>query len=302
MRLGLLLSGMASGAGQAAEKGLQTWQQGELTSRLQQERDAMENERLKQTFGHQEQMQKEQQAFQSAQDQLREENANARHQSTLGAGILQTSLTNQRIADEGEKTREHTEKVHGQDVASKEKIAERQAGLEEKKISEAEKYHTGYIEALKGRVNAALARGGKAELDPGVKEQVQYQMKLLEGLQKQVESGTLDPLEGEKGMKKIGEEIYRLTGAAPAPAPAVPQVKSRYLEKLTPRSEPANTPAPAGAISSTAPNLQSFGNPAKPTKEDIAKFYRDYERANRTGNASQVIADWRGRFGKLPYE
>lgn len=215
----LQLAGAVKGAGDRMGKSLDTLQTGMMQEHLMAEREKYEQARLKATFQQQTGILGMQQKFEGDQTERKLQSAEgieSRRQAGEDTRLRETltsqegrqnkqlaseeKLTLAQIAarrDEGDEDRASREKMAGQDVRSRERIAEKNIAALATEKAKDRKYDAGKTQTeiardlLVAKWRQLDGAGRKAQLDPELDAWIDIQKKKMEGLHERLKS--LDP-------------------------------------------------------------------------------------------------------------
>ncbi len=323
----LQLAGAVSGFGQGLQQGLQNTQAYMSQSMMQKERDEMELNRLRLTFGHDRGLLGEKFAHEDAQlatreagetnrTNIREAGANSRYDSTITSNELiadkhetgENSRTTQRInaaKDEGDAERTNRKELQTNDLRFRQEEGVRSRTAEMAKLQT-----TMGFEILKQTQTLAAAKTAQ-KLDPGVDRYIDTLMEELKGLNKRLENYP-SPDEATKIQKRIdeiGPEIRSLTGIKPYQPSGGGKGSGVDISKYDPyitQSPLHSGSSRANAESNPVSPIQAdtnrprMGN-VEPTLADLTEFKRQYDAASQSGGqVSSVVEDFKNRFGRVP--
>ena len=292
------MTGVLSGFGKGAQKGLETFQSYVNTSALQEERNKLELERLRLTEGYA--AAREQRGYAHA-EQLQKQGFEHAEQLETGRRGHAEAMTGMEITSR--------EAIAEQDRAQRKALHEDEAKLKGRELDITEQHYKDMAPWYK--------RYGvdSAKLNPLLKAQVDTLVSSAKNAREA--AAKYDELAGKAVEPDKQADLMKMAGRERESAAQREQqafaLLGITLEKaknaaIIDPDEQADTPKPGEAKPSQTPSvpaaqsdLPMMGNPLKPTQEDIAAYLREHEEATRRGSGvAAVVEKFRKRFGRVP--
>lgn len=235
----LRLAGLISGFGEGIKSGADHLTNAFIQSGLMGEREKYEQARQQLVFNHDDTAVANKQTYDKGILQQTQDFTAGQNQARMGADIVNSTADRVSRADENQKTIDANKAIH--DETNKSTLENTREGhrLTNEGAAQTQKaLDARNREDLANKIEVAKIQAGKAAaketLDPGIKAQIDAQMKILDVYGASLNSDMATP-GAETKLKKAVDEISRLSGADVSNPEGGPLVGDRWAGKLKPK-------------------------------------------------------------------